>query len=237
MVATASATSSKLALDRDVQRNRGVVQCGRLIRGNQLDTLGIREPGHHRSASEAGPSNRTRYWVTCPAFARGLDRAERRLGAPPSLEPRSRHAELIALRVEHHDMVEVLAVEDSSRRIVAPASPAPSPSHKSLLALGHVPRRLTCHTDIDVHPVLRGLGLRHPEEPDRRGPTHHGIDDRRAALSGSGRGGERCRGGGGGAGRCSWRCRVRRALAVPGRRPHPAHTGLIGVRPRTSLPP
>src|SRR5262245_61948739 len=44
------------------------------------------------------------------------------------------------------------------------------------LTLSHVPWRLTCHPNVDMHPVLCCLGLRHPEKAD--GWAHAaGIDD------------------------------------------------------------
>ena len=42
-----------------------------------------------------------------------------------------------------------------------------------LLALGHIPWRLACHSDVDVHPVLGRLAFRHLRNP-MAGPTPSG---------------------------------------------------------------
>jgi hypothetical protein len=74
----------------------------------------------------------------------------------------SRDAELVAFWVEHHDMTKVIAVE------LLADSPSPGSDQfgcfgmDEVFALGYIPWRLACHPDVDVHPVLGCLGLRHP---------------------------------------------------------------------------
>jgi hypothetical protein len=68
--------------------------------------------------------------------------------------PRSRDAELVAFWVEHHDMTKVFTVG----LLADSRSPGGDQLGRfrtdELLAFGHVPWRLACHSDVDVHPVL-----------------------------------------------------------------------------------
>jgi hypothetical protein len=79
----------------------------------------------------------------------------------------------VAFWVEHHDMTKVLTVG----LLADIRSPGGDQLGRfrtdELLALGHVPWRLACHPDVDVHPVLGCLALRPLRKP-MAGPTPSG---------------------------------------------------------------
>src|SRR5437867_1485720 len=93
----------------------------------------------------------------------------RSLGRTPprvSVPSHSRDAELVAFRVEHHDVVKVLTVGLLADGRGSGGDQLGCLRADELLALGHVPWRRACHPDVDVHPVLGRLALRHPEKAD-----------------------------------------------------------------------
>src|SRR6478736_4137022 len=115
---------------------------------------------------------RTRCSSGAPRWRSRSSRSSR----PPPPE-RSGDAELVALGVEHHHVAELAVVELLAH-----------PGRPRRLQLGHpfvhepvpldgVPRRLAGYPDVDVHAVLGGLALGHPQEADRRAATLR-VDDR-----------------------------------------------------------
>jgi hypothetical protein len=88
-------------------------------------------------------------------------------------------AELVAFRVEQHDVAKVLAVGFLALGCCPGGNQLGHSRANELRSLGHVPWRLSGYPDIDVHPVLGRLRLWHPEEADGRAATF-GIDDRSA---------------------------------------------------------
>src|SRR2546423_4072642 len=88
-----------------------------------------------------------------------------------------RDAELVAFGVEHHDVAEVLAVQLLTHACRSGGNELVRFCAEEWLARGHVPRRRSGHFEVNVHPVLGGLGFRNPGEVDS-GQFPVRIDDR-----------------------------------------------------------
>ena len=120
---------------------------------------------------------------TMPARSSRVRRAQTpaTVGPGPGRRGGQRDAELVALRVEHHDVAEVLAVgllaDDASPRRRRARQPWPG----SVARVRPGPGRLAGQPDVDVHPVLRRLRFGHLEEADRRTQAVR-VDDRRTEL-------------------------------------------------------